>query len=88
MASSSRFESGIRCFIIEQDGKQIAQVPEEPVGRFGRSSFQTMSCHDTPERPLPEMKFVDKIVSRNGEQPIYGVRTVNSRIQPQIGEFA
>ena len=53
------FESGIRAFIIERDGTELARVPDKPVGRFGRPLFQAMSYHDTPERPLPEMRLVD-----------------------------
>lgn len=54
------FESGIGAFLVERDGTELAQVPEKPVGRFGRPLFQAMSYHDTPERPLPEMRFLDK----------------------------
>jgi hypothetical protein len=54
------FESGIQAFIIQRDGKDVAQLPEKPVGRFGRPLFQAMSYGDTPERPLPEMRFVDR----------------------------
>lgn len=53
------FESGLKQFIILKDGKEIGQLPQKPIGRFGRALFQTMSYHDTPEKPLPEMKFVD-----------------------------
>ena len=70
-------ESGIQCFIVERNGKKIAQVPEKPTNRFGRPLFQSMSYHDTPEQPLPAMKFIDRSVPR-GELPKYGVRTVNS----------
>jgi hypothetical protein len=52
-------DSGLRQFVIRRDGREIARVPERPVGRFGRPLFQAMSFHDTPERPLPEMRFVD-----------------------------
>ena len=54
------FESGIQAFILQRDGKDLAQVPEKPVGKFGRPLFQSMSYHDTPERPLPEMRYVDR----------------------------
>ena len=71
------FESGIHCFIIERDGKQIGQVPENPIGRFGRPLFQSMSYHDTPQQPLPKMQLVDKNAQAGGLS-IYRVRTVNS----------
>ena len=34
------FESGLRAFIIQRDGKDLAQVPEKPAGRFGRALFR------------------------------------------------
>lgn len=70
------FESGIRNFIIQRDGREIAQVPEKPVGKFGRALFQSMSYHDTPEKPLPEMKFVDK-TAKPGDKAEYRVIVVN-----------
>jgi pimeloyl-ACP methyl ester carboxylesterase len=70
-------ESGIRCFLIERNGARIGQVPERPVGRFGRPLFQTMSYHDTPEPPLPAMQFTDRSAPA-GDLPTYRVRTVNS----------
>ena len=54
------FESGIRAFVIQRDGKDLAQVPEKPIGKFGRPLFQAMSYHDTPEAPLPALRFVDR----------------------------
>lgn len=70
------FDSGIRGFVIEKDGKEVAQVPEKPVGRFGRPLFQSMSYHDTPEKPLPAMKFLDKS-AKPGEKAEYRVIVVN-----------
>ncbi len=52
-------ESGLRQFVIRRDGREIGRVPEKPGGKFGRPLFQAMSYHDTPERPLPAMRFVD-----------------------------
>lgn len=70
------FESGLRQFIIYRDGKEIGRVPEEPKGRFGRPLFQTMSYHDTPEQPLPEMKFADPDPAKDAAA--YRVVSVNS----------
>jgi hypothetical protein len=70
------FESGIRNFVIQRDGREIAEVPEKPVGKFGRPLFQSMSYHDTPEKPLPEMKFVDKS-AKPGDKAEYRVIVVN-----------
>lgn len=71
------FESGIQAFIVQRDGQDVAQVPEKPAGRFGRALFQSMSYHDTPEKPLPEMRFVDRSASPEAKH-IYRVITINS----------
>lgn len=71
------FESGIQAFIIQRNGQPLAQVPEKPIGRFGKPLFQTMSYHDTPEAPLPQMRFVDK-TAKAGEKAVYQVITVNT----------
>ena len=70
------FESGLQAFLIERDGKALAQVPEKPVGKFGRPLFQTMSFHDTPELPLPEMRYVDTTAAP-GARHAYRVIAVN-----------
>ncbi len=71
------FESGIGGFVIQRDGKDLAQLPEKPVRRFGRPLFQAMSYHDTPEAPLPEMKYLDRTAAR-GAKHEYRVIVVNS----------
>ncbi len=71
------FQSGLGGFIIERDGKEIGRVPEKAVRRFGRPLFQTMSYHDTPEAPLPEMRFTDTKVVQ-GARHKYRVIAVNS----------
>lgn len=52
-------ESGLRGFVIRRDGEELARLPAVPTGRFGRPLFQPMSYHDTPEPPLPEMRYLD-----------------------------
>jgi poly(3-hydroxybutyrate) depolymerase len=69
-------ESGLAGFIMERDGVEIARLPEKPVGRFGRPLFQTMSYHDTPERPLPVMQYLDRTAGNT--PPAYRVKAVNS----------
>jgi hypothetical protein len=71
------FESGLGGFIIQRDGQEIVRLPEKPVGHFGRPLFQTMSYHDTPEKPLPEMRYVDTNC-RAGIPHQYCVIAVNS----------
>ena len=71
------FESGIASFVIQRDGKDLSPFPEKPIGRFGRALFQTMSYHDTPEKPLAEMQYIDK-TTKPGETHEYRVIAVNS----------
>jgi pimeloyl-ACP methyl ester carboxylesterase len=70
------FESGIRQFIILRDGQEIASVPQKPVGKYGRPLFQSMTYHDTPDQPLPEMRYLDAS-AKAGEKHSYAVITVN-----------
>ena len=71
------FESGIRNFIIMRDEKELARVPENPIGKYGRPLFQSMGYHDTPVKPLPEMRYLDAS-AKAGEKHTYSVVTVNS----------
>jgi hypothetical protein len=71
------FESGIRNFIVLRDGQELAQVPQNPVGKFGRPLFQSMTYHDTSAQPLPQMRYVDAS-AKPGETHTYAVITVNS----------
>lgn len=69
-------ESGISAFVIERDGKEIGRVPEKPMPRFGRPLFQRMSYHDTPEKPLATMRFVDP-APQPDKRHIYRIYTIN-----------
>jgi len=71
------FESGIRNFIVLRDGQELAQVPENPIGKFGRPLFQSMTYHDTPSQPMPEMRYLDASAKPN-ELHTYSIITVNS----------
>src|SRR5581483_11087682 len=76
------FESGLAGFIIQRDGKDLAQVPAKGVGRFGRPLFQIMSYHDTPEKPLPEMRFVDTGAGVNHQYSVIAVNSVGLKSKP------
>ncbi len=76
-SAEADLESGIGGFIVLRDGKEFAGVPEKPMGRFGRPLFQSMTDHDTPSVPLPEMRYVDA-VAKASEKHRYAVITVNS----------
>jgi pimeloyl-ACP methyl ester carboxylesterase len=71
------FESGIGGFILLRDGKELTKLPQTPVGTYGRALFQTMSYHDTPEKPLPQMRYLDTS-AKPGEKHTYAVVSVNS----------
>ena len=74
--AESDFESGIQQFVVMRDGQELAKVPEKPIGKFGRPLFQSMTYHDTPSQPLPEMRYLDTS-PKAGENHAYSVLTVN-----------
>jgi hypothetical protein len=74
-AAVADFESGLQSFIIERDGKQIAQVPEKPGNRFGKPLLQGMTYSDTPETQQPAMTYLDTAGSKDAK---YRVLAVNS----------
>lgn len=71
------FESGLGGFVVLRAGQPIATLPAKPSGRFGRPLFQAMSYHDTPEAPLPRMRFLDTNAPA-ASPSAYGVISVNS----------
>src|ERR1051326_6322076 len=71
------FESGIQQFIVLRDGQALANVPDQPIGKFGRPLFQSMTYHDTPSQPMPEMRYLDAS-AKPGETHTYSIITVNS----------
>jgi len=75
--ATADFESGISQFIVLRDGEELAKVPEKPEGKFGRPLFQSMTYHDTPSQPLPQMRYVD-VSTKPGDKHTYSVVTVNS----------
>jgi len=76
-SAEADFESGIQQFIVLRDGQELARVPEKPIGKFGRPLFQSMTYHDTPAQPMPEMRCLDAS-AKSGEKHSYVVVTVNS----------
>jgi hypothetical protein len=76
-SAEADFESGIGGFIVLRDGQELAKVPEKPVGKFGRALFQSMTYHDTPSQPLPQMRYMDAS-AKAGEQHTYSIVSVNS----------
>jgi len=70
-------ESGLGGFIIERDGKEIARLPEKPVGKSGTPLFQGLNGGDTPVIALPSMSYRDGSATP-GEKHRYAVRSVNA----------
>ena len=52
-------ESGLAGFIVERDGRFLANVPEHGTNPFGRPIFQNLQYSDTPTQPLVPMRFTD-----------------------------
>jgi hypothetical protein len=75
--ATADLESGIRHFVIQRDGKQIATVPEKAKNPFGRPIFQGLQYSDTPLQPLVEMQFSDPQWT-SGDDYEYRVITVNT----------
>jgi hypothetical protein len=59
LVTDDEFAQAERGFIVLRDGQELAKVPEKPVGKFGRPLFQSMTYHDTPSQPMPQMRYVD-----------------------------
>jgi len=70
-------ESGIAHFVIEHEGKIVAQVPDQPLKSFGRPLFQGLQYSDTPAVPLTRMEY--QLASPAQAEPsLYRVRAVNT----------
>jgi len=70
-------ESGLASFIIERDGKFLANLPETGKNPFGRPIFQNLQYSDTPSQPLVPMKYTDT-KAEAGKKHAYRVITVNT----------
>lgn len=70
-------ESGLASFIIERDGKVLANVPEQGKNPFGRPVFQNLQYSDTPAQPLIPMRYTDT-KAEAGKKHTYRVIAVNT----------
>ena len=75
--SEADLESGLAGFIIERDGKFLANLPEAGKNPFGRPIFQNLQYSDTPTQPLVPMKYTDTKVEA-GKKHTYRVIAVNT----------
>jgi hypothetical protein len=70
-------ESGLAGFILERDGKFLADVPAKATNPFGRPIFQNLQYSDTPTQPLVPMQFTDTKAAP-GKKHTYRVIAVNT----------
>ena len=75
--SEADIESGLARFIIERDGKFLANFPENGKNPFGRPIFQNLQYSDTPTQPLVAMRFTDTSAEPN-RRYTYRVIAVNT----------
>lgn len=83
-------ESGLASFIIERDGKFLANVPEQGKNPFGRTLFQNLQYSDTPTQPLVPLQFTDT-KTESGKKHVYRVIAVNTlglKSQPSADSVA
>jgi pimeloyl-ACP methyl ester carboxylesterase len=70
-------ESGLARFVIERDGKFLANVPEQGKNPYGRPIFQGLQYSDTPMQPLAMMRYVDT-TAEAGKKHAYRVIAENT----------
>jgi hypothetical protein len=75
--SDADLESGLAGFVIERDGKFLANVPGQGKNPFGRPVFQNLQYSDTPTQPLVPMEFTDPAPDPR-RRPTYRVIAVNT----------
>jgi acetyl esterase/lipase len=68
--------SGIRGFAIFRNGRALGTHRATLPRRFAEDQFQQISYHDTPEQPLPELRFRDDTAPEEGEL-VYEVAVIN-----------
>ncbi len=70
-------ESGLARFIIERDGRFLANVPEQATNPFGRPLFQNLQYSDTPTQPLIQPRYIDGTADPDNQYS-YRVIAVNT----------
>lgn len=70
-------ESGLAGFVVERDGKFLANVPEKAANPFGRPVFQNQQYSDTPSQPIAVMRYTDP-TAEPGKTYHYRIIAVNT----------
>jgi hypothetical protein len=74
-------ESGLAGFIIERDGRFLANYPPEAKNPYGRPLFQNLQYSDTPPQPLAPLRYTDGTAEPGGRftYRVIAVNTVGLR---------
>ena len=77
-------ESGLAHFIIERDGRFLANFPEKGKNPFGRPIFQNLLYSDTPTQPLVPLQFTDTSAEPDKRHTyrVIAVNTVGLKSKP------
>jgi hypothetical protein len=70
-------ESGLAKFVIERDGKELAEAAGQAKNPFGRPAFQGVQYSDTPNQPLVPLAYTDA-TAEPGRRHVYRVIAVNT----------
>jgi hypothetical protein len=83
-------ESGLAGFVVERDGRFLADVPEKAKNPFGRPIFQNLQYSDTPTQPLVPMQFTDTKAGpgKKHSYRVIAVNTVGLKSQPSAAATA
>ena len=84
-SAEADLESGLGGFIIERDGKELARLPEKPVGKLGTPLFQGLTGGDTPVIATPPMRFKDTTAMPGREAPVRRPQRERGRIALTAG---
>ncbi len=76
-AAEADLEGSLAGFLIERDGRFLADVPERVVNPFGGPIFQQREYNDTPMQPLVPMQSADT-KAEPGTKHSYRVLAVNT----------
>jgi hypothetical protein len=83
-------ESGLAGFVVERDGRVIAEVPANGKNPFGRPVFQNLQYSDTPTQPLVPMQFTDPkpVPGQKHTYRVIAVNTVGLKSKPSVEAVA